>query len=171
MATLRQGRANYLGNNGFLPAEARELSRTSRGGLRSPYFQRWIRSRRGLYQAAIRLGWTEKQYRDRIRKQYEDGGFVKRDSLGRYRADVWAMLRYQEELSRRKGEEYESPWRKKTQRKSGQRREVKRVTKRKALESWIKQLNRNIERTNSESRKAQLRAQRERLADQLRRLG
>lgn len=171
MATMRQQRQQFLQNQGFFPSEAREFSRTSRTGLRAPYFKRMIASRRRLFENAKRYKWTQKRYRDYIRKQYEDKGFVKRDSLGRYRPDFWAMVREWEERSRRRGEEYESPWEKKTQRRSGQKREVKRVTKKKALESWIKQLDRNIARSRSEQRIKKLQEQRQNLQQQLDALG
>lgn len=163
MASMRERRYNFLVKNGFLPVEARDLSRTSRAGMRAPYFQAMIRSRRSLFNNALRYGWTERQYRDYIRELYTSRGFVRPDKLGRYRPDVWSMLREYEERAHRRGEEYESPWKKRARRKSTRKQEAKRTTRKEALQSWIKQLDKSIERTASESRKAQLRNQRDNL--------
>jgi len=144
-----------------------ELSRTSRGGMRAPYFQFMIHSRRRLFENAKRYDWGEQKYRDYVKKLYADAGFLKTDKLGRLRVDVWAMLRDYEELAHRRGEEYESPWKKRTRRKSTVKQEMKRVTRKDMLKSWIVQIDRNIERTASEQRKQQLREQKARLEKQL----
>lgn len=149
MATLRERRTAYLRRNGFLPGEARELSRTSRDGLRAPYFQYWIRSRRRLYDNAIRYGWTDRQYRDYIKKQYEEVGGIKYDALGRPRADVWLMLRHLEEKAFRRGEEYESPWKKRGQRREKRKRDTQRVTRRQFLQSAINRVQRSLSRTKN----------------------
>ncbi len=116
--TLRQQRARYLINNGFLAGEARQLSQTSRQGMLAPYFQRMVHARRMLRQNAIRYGWTDTRYREYIKQQYTDAEAIIPDILGRRRLDVWKMLRHYEQQAYRRGEEYESPWRKRIQRKS-----------------------------------------------------
>ena len=167
MATLRQRRYNYLKKNGFFPSEARELSRTSRAGMLSPYFQTMVRSRRRLFDNAKRYNWTEQRYRDYVKKLYTNKDFVKEDAIGRRRVDVWAMLRYYEELSRRRGEEYESPWVKRTQRKGEIKRELKRVTKKGMLKSWIIQIDKRISRTRSEYKRQQFEKQKANMENQL----
>lgn len=171
MATMRERRYNYLRKNGFFPAEARELSRTSRQGLLAPYFQLWIKSRRRLFANAKRYKWADREYRDYVKKQYTDRGFLKQDSIGRIRIDVWAMLRDYEEKARRRGEEYESPWKKRTRRQSTARREMKRVTRKDMLKSWIIQLDKSIDRTESDARRQQLINQKDTLEQQLKDMG
>lgn len=170
MATMRQRRIQYFLNQGFFKGEAIELSRTSRGGMRAPYFQRMIRSRRRLYDNSKRYKWTEQEYRDYVKKLYTDRGFVKTDVLGRRRVDVWAMLREFEERARRIGEEYESPWRKRTKRKTEKKREVKRVTRKDMLRSMIRQINRSMGRTTNPQRLAELTARKNYLVLQLERM-
>jgi len=130
-----------------------------------------VRSRRRLFENAKRYNWSESQYRDYVKKLYVDAGFLKTDTLGRMRVDVWAMLRDYEELSRRRGEEYESPWKRKLYRKSTAKKEVKRVTRKDMLRSWIKQIERSIERTTSERKRQQLMEQKANLEEQRKAMG
>ena len=153
---MREKRINYFIRNGFFKSEAIQLSRTSKSGMKAPYFMSMVRSRRRTWENAKRNNWTEKKYRDYIKKQYLDKGFVKSDKLGRKRVDVWALLRDFEERAFRRGEEYESPWIKKTKRKSTTKKTVKRTTRRDMLKSWIANLNKTISRTTSEKKKKQL---------------
>ncbi len=160
MPSMRKRKIAYLQRNGFLPSEARQLSRTSHQGLLSPYFQYWIRSRRRLYDNSKMYDWTSQEYRDYIKQQYIDIGALKSDNLGRIRIDVWAMLRYFEEKSYRRGEEYESPWKKRAKRKSVKRQESKRVTRKDMIISMIANIDRSIARTKNPEKRADLMARR-----------
>lgn len=151
---------------GFLPGEANQLSRTSLSGMHAPYFQRMINARRALFLNARRYGWNDEQYRDAIKRQYTDRGCLKQDTLGRIRADVWQMLRWYEERTAKEAE-YESPWRKRVQRRSSRKSTYKRITRSAMLDNWIAQLNRQISNPNiSQSRKDKLIAQRDNLQRQ-----
>lgn len=151
---------------GFLPGEARTLSHTSRAGFHASYFQRMLNARRALWLNAHRYNWTNEQYRDTIKRQYAERGCFKQDILGRIRADVWQLLRWYEERTE-VPEEYESPWRKKVQRRSGQRREYKRITRKIMLGDWIAQLDRQLANpTLSEMRRTKLQQQRQNLQRQ-----
>jgi len=170
MASMRDRRRAFLMRNGFFPAEAMELSRSSRRGLSAPYFQRFIKSRRRLLDNAKRYGWTDQQLRDYVRKLYTDKGYIKPDKLGRYRPDVWAMLREHEEAAYRRGEEFESPWLKRIRRKSTKKRAIKRTTRRENIVGWIRELDRTIERTKQEYKRQKLLEQKANLQDQLDRM-
>lgn len=163
----RQKRYEFLIARGFFPLEARQLSRVSRGGMKAPYFKRMSNSRKRLYDNAVRYGWSETKYRDYIRQMYIDNGLYNRDILGRIRIDVWQLLRYYEEQTYARGEEYESPWRIKRRKKQEKRRSRARVTKRQMLNSWISDLDRSISRTNSQSKKDQFEKQKVNLQRQL----
>lgn len=167
MPSLRNRRYNYLITNGFFPNEAQQLSRTSRAGMKAPYFRTMVKSRRRLFDNAKRYKWSETKYRNYVRQLYINNGWITPDVLGRKRVDVWAMLRYYEERAFRRGEEYESPWKKRLQKKGEKKRQVKRTTRRDMLRSWIAQIDRSIERTRSEYRQRQLQTQRDRLQNQL----
>jgi hypothetical protein len=69
-------------------------------------------------------------------------------------------LRDQEDKSHRRGEEYESPWRKRGYRRSSTKKEHKRVTRRDMLVSLADKLERRIQRTPNAEKQM-------RLADQL----
>lgn len=170
MATRRQNKIRYLTYQGFLPTEAREYSRTSREGMKAPYFRFMIRSRRRLFDNAKRYGWTLDQYRNYIKQRYRDVGAVKRDVLGRQQIDVWAMLRHYEEMALRRGEEFESPWRKKTKRKSARKKDYKRVTRKQHAQDSITLINQSIARTKNPAKLEVLRAKREFFVEQLKRM-
>ena len=128
---------------GFLPGEARHLSKTSRAGMQAPYVQRMILARRALWLNAQRYNWTERQYRDVIKRQYVDRGCVKEDIWGRLYANVWQLLRWYEDRTPIP-EEYESPWRKKGQRRSAQKRAMKTITRKTHLQNWIQELEQKL---------------------------
>jgi len=169
MKQMRKTRYDYLKRQGFLHAEALELSRTSRGGMNAPYFQQMIRSRRAVLQNAKRNNWTQDEYYNHIRKQYSKSGFVKPDKLGRYRPDVWSLLRRYQEARYGKGDEYQSPWKKRTvSPRTGRtaKKPTKKFDKSSMYRSWIKQLTDKIDRLPDNNRRRQLEKQR----DNLRRL-
>lgn len=170
-SSLRQRKYDALISAGFFPPEATEFSRTSRSGMRAPYFRRMVKSRRRTLDNSIRYEWTRAQYEAHIKKMYVENGFLKQDKLGRIRIDPWQLLRYHEEVAYRRGEEFESPWRVRIRRKGVKKREVKRTTRKDALLSWIKQLDANIERTENERRKQKLIEQRKNLQAELDKMG
>lgn len=148
MPSMRGRRRRFLAGDKelplFLPAESIELSRTSRRGLRAPYFQKWIASRRRTRDNAIKNNWTLDQYRQHIKNQYLVEGFMKADTLGRQRVDVWAMLRFRAETAVRRGDEFESPWRDKIRRSVTRKREGKKSSRRQFINNWIADLDKNI---------------------------
>lgn len=155
-SSIRQRKYEYLINAGFMPAEARELSRTSRTGMRSPYFSRMVQSRRRTVDNLIRLGRSSREIQDYIKRQYVERKFIKRDSMGRLRIDVWQLLRYHEDAAFRRGEEYESPWRKRTRRKATKKRTTKRISKKDMLRSMIKRIDRQIASTGNDTKRERL---------------
>ena len=169
-SSLRQRKFDALISAGFFPSEAEEFSRTSRAGMRAPYFRRMVRSRRRTLDNSVRYNWTRAQYEAHIKKMYADNGFLKQDRLGRIRIDPWQLLRYHEEAAYRRGEEYESPWRKRALRKGVRKREVKRTTRKGMLQSWISEIDHNIARTTNEKRLERLRIQRENLQQELKKM-
>jgi hypothetical protein len=145
---------------GFLPSEAMQLSHVSKAGTRAPYFQRMINSRRSLYLNAKRYGWTQTEYRDAIKRQYSERGAFKQDVLGRIRADVWQLLRWYEDKTPDQ-ERYESPWRKRTTKRSGQRKTQKSLSRRQMYTDWIRHLTLQINDPNtSEKQRDRLKSQR-----------
>lgn len=169
-STIRQRKYDYLIGAGFYPAEATELSRTSRKGMSAPYFRRLIRSRRRTVENLTNAGYTDRQIRNFIKDVYVKNGWLKRDSLGRVRIDVWQFLRDQEDKAHRRGEEYESPWKKRTKKRSSTKKEKKRVTRKDMLQSLIKKLENRIAKTANENRRLQLEEQRFGYEQQLRKL-
>lgn len=169
--TRRGWRKSRLEALGFFPIEARELSRVTAHGMRAPYFRHMMADRKELHDRAKSEGWTSTQYRDAVRKIYTDRGFIKTDKLGRQQVDVWARLREYEEAAHRRGEEYDSPWKKRLRTKGEGKKEVKRVTRRDMAISWIKQLDAKIATTKGEYRRNELIKQRDNLQKQLDAMG
>jgi len=161
-STLRQRKYNFFIRNGFFPQEATQLSRTSRSGMKAPYFRFMIRSRKRTLDNAKRYGWSEKQFHDYILQQYRNLGIAPSDPF-----KIWKLLRHFEEIAYRRGEEYDSPWRKRIRRKSGKKREMKRTTRKSMLSSWIAEIDRTIARTTNESKLERLRTQRANLQKEL----
>ncbi len=146
-SSARQRRYDYLITNGFMPSEAQELSRTTRNGMSAPYFRRMVRSRRRTVDNLKRSGYSPLKIKEYLKRQYINNNMTKQDSLGRVKADVWKLLRDQEDKSRRQGEEYESAWMKKVKKKTGNRKEKRRTTRRDMLVSLISKTEKQIERT------------------------
>lgn len=167
----RENRYNYLIQAGFLKAEARELSHTSKAGMKAPYFRAFINSRRSLKLNAIRYGWAVDKYRQAVKQLYVDKGAIKRDAWGRVYADPFKLLRWYEDRSPIPKDEYTSPWRKKIEIKSGTKRKINTVTRRAMLVQWIKEVNENIAKTTSEFRRKQLTEQRDRMQKRLDSMG
>jgi hypothetical protein len=144
-----------------------ELSRTSRGGMRSPYFQFLIRSRVRTIENLKRAGYTPNQMHDYIRKQYIDRGFTKRDKLGRRIIDVWAMVRFYEERAFRRGEQYTSPWRNRIEKKRAKRHDKKHTTRTDMYNSLIREIDRQLPNITNEARRKSLLEQKKNLEERL----
>ena len=157
-SSIRRRKYDYLIRNGFLPIEAREFSKTSRSGMSAPYYLRMIRSRRRTYDNAIRYGWTEREYRNYIKQKYLNNNFLKQDKIGRWILDPWKLLRYEEERAHRLGEEYESPWRKRTTKKAVKKQKIRRIKRADLIMSNISRIKRSLARTKSPSKRAALEA-------------
>lgn len=158
-SSIRQRKYDYFIRNGFYPVEATELSRTSRKGMSTPYFMHMIKSRRRTVDNLKNSGKTDQQIRDYIKKQYIDNNWLKQDKLGRWRIDVWKLLRANEDKAYHRAEEYESPWKKRAYKRSSTRKEHKRITRNDMLNSIIKKLKTRIERTAGEYKRQQLEEQ------------
>lgn len=148
-SSIRQRKYDYLIRQGFFHREALELSRVSRRGMSAPYFTRMIRSRRRTIDNLKSSGKSDKDIREYIRQQYINNGWLKQDKAGRVMVDPWKLLRSQEDKARRRGEEYESPWRKRVYKKSAKKKETKRITRKDMLKSMIEKLERRIQRTGN----------------------
>jgi hypothetical protein len=148
-SSIRQRKYDYLIKQGFFHREAVELSRTSRTGMSAPYFRRLVRSRRRTVDNLSDSGYTEEEIKSFVREQYIKNGWIKKDSKGRVLIDIWQFLRDQEDKSKTRGEEYESPWRNKTHRKKSVKKIAKRVTRRAMLESMVTKLKNRIARTGN----------------------
>lgn len=107
LKTRRQSRYALLRNAGFLPFEARPLSRVPSN---VPYFRQLVMDRANDARAAKARGVTRGQYEDKIKGQYRREGWLKKDRLGKVVADAWQMLRAFEDRYRARQPEYESPW-------------------------------------------------------------
>ena len=164
-STLRQRKYNYLTKKGFSAQEATQLSRTSRSGMRAPYFRFMLRSRERTLENAKRYGWSQREFHDYILQQYRDLGISPRDPF-----KIWKLLRHFEERAYRRGEEYDSPWRKRIRRSTGKKREMKRTTRVEMLKSWISEIDRTMSRTTNEYRLERLRTQKENLQKELDRM-
>lgn len=169
-SSLRQRKYDYLLRQGFYPSEAKELSRTSRQGMKAPYFARMIRSRRRTIDNLKRAGKSDRDIRDYIKNQYINNGWLKKDKLGRTLINIWGLLRSHEDKARDIGDEYESPWKKRTYKRSTAKKEHKRTTRRDMLRSLITKLENRISRTANVNRREALEEQLYGYQQQLRRL-
>lgn len=153
----------------FFPSEARELSHTSREGMQTSYFKRMINSRRALLRNAEKYDWSLTRYKQEIDNLYSDRSAYKQDSIGRFRRDVWKMLRWYEESYRKP--EYESPWRKKQRAKSEDKRTKRRTSRRQMMTDVIAEIDKYLAKPDlSEYRRGQFEAQKEHLERLLREL-
>jgi len=110
--TRRQNRYLKLRTNGFLPFEARALSRVPIKGI--PYMKEVIDARRELLSKATEDKLTTKDYERKIKQIYTDNAFTKAGTK-RIEYSPWKMLRKAEDVFKVKHPEYESPWKKRRQ--------------------------------------------------------
>ncbi len=106
----RQARYERRRRNGFLPFEARPLSRVSE---KVPYMPQLIATRASLLARARREGWSQIKYNISIKELYRKKGWRKLNRVGKIVNDPWQMLRDYEDRYKSKHPEYESPWVKK----------------------------------------------------------
>jgi len=109
--TRRQNRYAKLRDAGFLPFEARALSKVPLKGV--PWMKKMIRERYQLYKKAKQEKTSQKAWERQIKQIYieEDFMFL---GAGKWRAeyDPWQMLRSYEDKYKAKQPQYESPWKK-----------------------------------------------------------
>ena len=110
MKTRRQQRYEILRKAGWLPFEARPLSRVP---IRTvPYMKGMIKERQDMFRKAKDMGTTIDRWRSQIKELYIINKFVRTDWKGKKVADPWAFLRDYEDRWRAKNPSYESPWEK-----------------------------------------------------------
>ena len=110
MKTRRQQRYTILRKAGWLPFEARPLSRVP---IRTvPYMKGMIKERQDMFRKAKDMGTTIDRWRSQIKELYIINKFVRTDWKGKKVADPWAFLRDYEDRWRAKNPSYESPWQK-----------------------------------------------------------
>lgn len=108
LKTRRQRRYEKLRHSGFLPFEARPLSRVP--PKICPYFRQLIMTRLAYVGAAKRAKATRKDYENKIHELYEKNGWFRINKKGQAVADPWTMLRDYEDQWRDKQPDYSSPW-------------------------------------------------------------
>lgn len=119
LKTRRQQRYIRLRNAGFLPFEARPLSKVPQN---IPYVKQMISSRRELLKQAIQDKrkdsriLTQKAWAEQIKKTYTDNVLTRVNKRGDIVLDPWQLLRQREDAYILKHPEYESPWQKRGQR-------------------------------------------------------
>jgi hypothetical protein len=144
----RDERIEYLTSKGFLPTEARQLSKTSDDGMKSNYFKSMINSRISMYAYAKKQGMSKDEYRQYIKGYYIDNGFIKYDIFGRRYIDVWKLVRHWEDRGRDKGQAYVSPWKNKGW--TPKKRRARKGTPRRAIEDRKQLLNSRINVINNQ---------------------
>lgn len=112
LRTRRQNRYTKLRQSGFLPFEARPLSRVP--FKICPYMRQLIRDRQADFLEAKREGATRAQYENQIKEAYGKNKWLTeretKKGVKYIEADPWKMLRDYEDRFRDKHPEYESPW-------------------------------------------------------------
>lgn len=105
----RHQRYELLRRAGFLPFEARPLSRIPT--TRTPYMGEMIKDRLKMRQKAIVEKTGQAEWERRIKGLYDENKWL-RAGVRRIERDPWKMLRDYEDRWRDKQPEYESPWEK-----------------------------------------------------------
>jgi hypothetical protein len=107
--TRRQHRYLILRDTGFLPFEAKELSKIP---FKVPYIDAMIKERYSYLKTAAKQKSTKKNWEKMIKDFYVDRGFTKKNKQNRTILDPWQMMRDFEFKYKNKHPEYESPWEK-----------------------------------------------------------
>lgn len=107
LKTRRQSRYTKLINSGFLPFEARPLSKVPTRTC--PYMKNIVMTRLGILGRAKTAKVTRAEYEDRIRELYDRNGWIRKNKKGQLVGDPWQMLRDYEDEYRAKFPSYTSP--------------------------------------------------------------
>lgn len=105
--TRRQTRYGNLRVAGFLPFEARELSRVP---LKVPYMAMLIRDRYREARRAHDSGVSWAAFTRTIMQRYKNNDWIRPSRSGKFKHDPWKMLKDAEKRYRDRKPEYESPW-------------------------------------------------------------
>jgi len=108
--TRRQQRYQKLRDNGFLPFEARELSKVP---AKVPYFKEIVKERRKILREAYKAKSTKKSYEEQIKDKYSKNGWIRGTKSGKRRLDPWQLMRAYEDDYKQQHPAYDSPWKKK----------------------------------------------------------
>ena len=107
--TRRQQKYTKLRASGFLPFEARPLSKVP---VRvCPYMKHLTKERREMFQKARAAGMTRIQWEGLIKEKYNTNKWLRAGRI-RIEADPWKMLREFEDRWKDKNPQYTSPWEK-----------------------------------------------------------
>lgn len=117
MITRRDQRIKLLLKAGFLPFEAKELSKVNMAYV--PWFKQLVIDRKKEL-AEYRMAGKEplpedafqKIWREYVLEAYKKHGWYKPVGLGRIILDVWKLARKYEDAYKAKFPEYNSPWQK-----------------------------------------------------------
>lgn len=108
--TRRQHRYQILRDTGFLPFEAKALSKIP---FNVPYIDAMIKDRYKQVKEAGSEKVSQREWERRIKGMYVDRNFTKTDKkTGRITLDPWQMMRDFEFKYKAKHPDYESPWEK-----------------------------------------------------------
>jgi len=105
----RQLRYEKLRDSGFLPFEARALSKVP---PQTPYMIDMITERRKFVKDYRTKGFSDKQIVGQLKQYYIDNEFLKHKIGKRATLDPWKMLRHWEDQYKDHMPDYTSPWQK-----------------------------------------------------------
>jgi hypothetical protein len=108
--TRRRNRYEKLRLSGFLPFEARTLSRVP---FRVPYIRSLMTVRRRMLRNALKEGMSRAGWERKIKTEYFDSGWLKWAKRKQAVYDPWKMLKDFERGYKARHPEYVSPWEKK----------------------------------------------------------
>lgn len=108
--TRRQARYSKLRAAGFVPAEARALSKVPT--RITPYWRMAVKARVSMKKKAQKMGHSEREFEEQIKELYRVNRWLKRNKAGKWILDPWAMFREEEDKWKAKFPQYESPWQK-----------------------------------------------------------
>jgi hypothetical protein len=126
----RHSRYEKLRKDGFLPFEARPLSRVP---SYVPYLKAMARERRDMIKKARALGTTQRQFEAQIKELYQINKWLRKNKAGKTIASPWAMFRDYGDRFRQKHPEYDSPWQKRQRRLRDFEARIERTLKRQGL--------------------------------------
>ena len=110
MRTRRQQRYTILRSAGFLPFEARPMSRIPIRPV--PWMRGMIKEREDMFREAEKLKISATKWRQQIKELYVVNDFITTNKKGKRIADPWAFVHDFEDRYRARNPAYESPWEK-----------------------------------------------------------